>query len=483
MCLAQSLPLQGVETPVRCTNCETDPLKVARYCECCGRELAAGQASHNAVQATKAETAADVDDWAPKPHRNADLRCPSCSGPSLDGNRCPACRASDSPAQHAPSTAPDEPAFTPSASLGSSPHPRVAATPANGGAQTTSERRAASPAKPIEPEEPKSPAPPRRSAADAIYAEMLQRASSPTPLPPRRPSVVPQTPGDAEPQPASVASEQKQKPIVLASFGVLVAALVAGAYSIRSHQQPASAEQQPPATVVAANDATTTDILERDARSATPVTPKPIAPSPVPERKPAPPDLHSPVLIAASVNQKPAPSAPRKDAAVRTNATTPARSPRTAAVPASADKSTRPRGPASDVPTGVVTFSPAAERPAVAVVENKRQPEPEAPTAAVGPIFDLRDVSEQPKIATQHAPDLPPQLRGRAAKEIVVVRALVSQSGRPSRISLLRRSKTGPEVDDVILASVNEWTFSPARKKGEPVNCWFNFAVQVGGTD
>ena len=39
------------------------------------------------------------------------------------------------------------------------------------------------------------------------------------------------------------------------------------------------------------------------------------------------------------------------------------------------------------------------------------------------------------------------------------------------------------EVDDVILASVNQWTFSPARKKGEPVNCWFNFAVQVGGTD
>jgi TonB family protein len=101
----------------------------------------------------------------------------------------------------------------------------------------------------------------------------------------------------------------------------------------------------------------------------------------------------------------------------------------------------------------------------------------------VGPIFELRDVSESPRIATQHAPKLPADLRTRAVKEIVVVRALVSQNGRPSRISLLRRSKTGPEMDDVILASVNQWTFSPARKKGEPVNCWFNFAVQVGGTD
>jgi len=87
MCLAQSLPLQAVETTVRCTNCETDLLKVARFCECCGRELLAGQAPHTAAQPAKTEAAADVDDWAPKPHRNADLSCPSCAGPSLDGNQ------------------------------------------------------------------------------------------------------------------------------------------------------------------------------------------------------------------------------------------------------------------------------------------------------------------------------------------------------------------------------------------------------------
>jgi TonB family protein len=119
----------------------------------------------------------------------------------------------------------------------------------------------------------------------------------------------------------------------------------------------------------------------------------------------------------------------------------------------------------------------------VDVVERAHQPEAEASAGPTGPIFDLRDVSEQPRIATQHAPNLPPDLRSRAAKEIVVVRAVVTPSGHPSRVTLLRRSKTGPEVDEVILASVNQWTFSPARKKGEPVNCWFNFAVQVGGSD
>jgi outer membrane biosynthesis protein TonB len=153
-------------------------------------------------------------------------------------------------------------------------------------------------------------------------------------------------------------------------------------------------------------------------------------------------------------------------------------------VPAVAEKSARSQtGPAREVPARVLTSSPVVARPAVDVVDTARKPEADAPAAAVGPIFELRDVSEQPRIATQRPPKLPAELRRRAVKEIVVVRALVSQSGRASRISLLRRSKTGPEVDDVILASVNEWTFSPARKKGEPVNCWFNFAVQVGGID
>jgi TonB family protein len=100
-----------------------------------------------------------------------------------------------------------------------------------------------------------------------------------------------------------------------------------------------------------------------------------------------------------------------------------------------------------------------------------------------GPIFDLSDVNESPRIETRAEPRLPADLRGRSIKEVVVVRAVVSQNGRASRISLLRRSKAGPELDDVVLDAVNQWTFSPARKKGAPVNCWYNFAVQVGGTD
>ena len=80
-------------------------------------------------------------------------------------------------------------------------------------------------------------------------------------------------------------------------------------------------------------------------------------------------------------------------------------------------------------------------------------------------------------------PRLPADLRARKVHEIVIVRALVSQNGHASRVSVLRKSKAGPQLDDVVVAAVNQWTFAPAKKKGEPVSCWFNFGVTVGAAD
>ena len=56
---------------------------------------------------------------------------------------------------------------------------------------------------------------------------------------------------------------------------------------------------------------------------------------------------------------------------------------------------------------------------------------------------------------------------------------LVSQSGRPSRVTLLRKSKTGPRVDDAVINAVSQWKFSPARRRGEAVSSWFNIGVPV----
>ena len=121
------------------------------------------------------------------------------------------------------------------------------------------------------------------------------------------------------------------------------------------------------------------------------------------------------------------------------------------------------------VPAAVMTMP---EAPAVAATA--------APSAAPqGPIFEPTEVQEAPRVARRIEPEVPEDLRGRARNEIVIVRMLVSQSGMPSRVSLLRKSKTGPRVDDAVIAAVSQWKFSPAKRRGEAVSSWFNIGVPL----
>jgi type II secretion system protein J len=62
----------------------------------------------------------------------------------------------------------------------------------------------------------------------------------------------------------------------------------------------------------------------------------------------------------------------------------------------------------------------------------------------------------------------------------VVVRVLVSRTGHPFNVSLLRGSMLGRPSDEAVVAAVTQWTFSPATKQGEPVNCWFHIGVPLG---
>ncbi len=99
-------------------------------------------------------------------------------------------------------------------------------------------------------------------------------------------------------------------------------------------------------------------------------------------------------------------------------------------------------------------------------------------SAPIRPFFETKDVSESPQIARRVEPQVPAEARG--VSDIVVVRLLVSQTGHPSSVSLLRKSKAGQPLDDAVVAAVKQWTFSPARKKGEAVSCWLNVGVPVG---
>jgi TonB family protein len=116
---------------------------------------------------------------------------------------------------------------------------------------------------------------------------------------------------------------------------------------------------------------------------------------------------------------------------------------------------------------------PVVVTPAASIVSNE----------PVRPFFETKDVNEQPSVASRVDPRLPDELKARDISEVLVVRLLVSQSGHPSSISLLRRSKAGPSLDDAVVAAVRQWTFSPAKKKGETVSCWLNVGVPVGRTN
>jgi TonB family protein len=129
------------------------------------------------------------------------------------------------------------------------------------------------------------------------------------------------------------------------------------------------------------------------------------------------------------------------------------------------------------------TSAPQRAAPPRAAAPALAPPTARAKTASVGPFFQPSEVNEAPRIVRRIEPRVPAALRGRKLDEIVVVRALVSNEGQPSRVTLLRRSRVGASLDEAILAAVNQWTFTPALKEGEPVSSWFNFAVPVSRPD
>jgi TonB family protein len=103
-------------------------------------------------------------------------------------------------------------------------------------------------------------------------------------------------------------------------------------------------------------------------------------------------------------------------------------------------------------------------------------------TPARPPFFAPNEVTAWPRIVSRVEPQVPREWRHRAINDVVVLRLLVSQSGHPSRVSVLRHAKSGPLADEAAIAAVNQWTFLPAQKKGEPVSCWFNLGVPISNS-
>lgn len=201
------------------------------------------------------------------------------------------------------------------------------------------------------------------------------------------------------------------------------------------------------------------------------------AQAPAPERQPASAAVVSALSgarpVAASVVSAPTRSRPSATVTRGAAATKPTvvRQPRPAA----------PQSASVAAPSPAIV-APAAEvaAPAPEVVAPAPPPEPAA--APSGPFFEMRDVTETPHVVSRVEPQVPDVLRG-SVNEIVVVRVLVSQVGHPSLVRLLRGSRTGPVLDDAVVSAVSQWTFSPARRRGEAVSCWYHIGVPVRRTE
>ena len=438
---------------MRCAGCELEPKKPARYCECCGKEISQHQA--------KAPETIDTD-WAPK--RSAwDLRCPKCGGPSLDGGVCQVCQKPTPPADRTESSSAPNHAGAPASVTSHAPSAEAsAATPPRSQMMPAQHGIAAPAPQRVMP-------PPPLSELPTIP---VARERMPTPLP-RRSQTDPATP-DRSRRPAVASTRrpvQSKAPSRAYSFG-LIAASVAVVAALGAAADWLFVRQG--AEVTRAAQASMPVVSERPAA---PASEPPSDVSPAADERPAVKDAVAAEAVvappAAPVAKDPAPAKPKPVA--------PAKPARAAAAPAA--KPVKPQGsPASAAPALTASAAPAPAPPPV------REPAPAAsPSVAkappVGPFFETKDVTETPKVTARVEPRLPADLRARKVHEIVIVRALVSQSGHASRVSVLRKSKTGPQLDDVVVAAVNQWTFAPAKKKGEPVSCWFNFGVTVGSAD
>lgn len=196
-----------------------------------------------------------------------------------------------------------------------------------------------------------------------------------------------------------------------------------------------------------------------------------------PKQQPAAPQAvpaAATAVTTAAVAPAPAAAAPVKPVPPAATRKPPTRA---AAKPAAVE----PQVPqiAAVAPTFVGEAPPAAALPAPEPIA-PAPVAPAAPESPIGPFYETRSVDQAPQVTNRVEPRLPASLHGQPVKEIVIVRVLVSQTGKAALTSVLRRSKAGLELDNAVLAAVRQWSFTPAMKKGEAVSCFLHVGVAVG---
>ena len=429
---------------VNCAECQKEPLTPGHFCPCCGRKLS--------LQERRA-----LETNAPP------TRCQSCGVFSTDGELCKSCQqafgavlgtTTVTPPSNDSATAASQkpPVVEMMAELPQVPDvaqvAHVALPPPVAKVDAVKQAAAAEIAK----------AETARAVADLTAQAHLARAKNSTIAPsiPRRPIV------SAPPLP----QQRSRTPMLITAVTVIVvvigAAEGARRFGLHSPQQGASEGQQVEAAA-AVNTVThaARPAKPSDTRSAVKIVAENRAPA-IPMAQAALSPKPSPKLLPKPT-AKPTPKPTPKAAAVRRPPVRQANSSNQRVVPVVA-----PAAPPA-------TLAPVPASPTAAVAVNS----PRASAPPVGRLFERKDVDQPPQVATRVAPKLPANVPDHMRNGTVVVRVLVSRTGHASSVSLLRGSTLGRSSDEAVIAAVTQWTFSPAKKQGEPVNCWFNIGVPL----
>ena len=165
------------------------------------------------------------------------------------------------------------------------------------------------------------------------------------------------------------------------------------------------------------------------------------------------------------------------------------------AIDPGAKPSSSPAAPlaANVTPAPSKAVAPAAPRPASPIRSPARQTAPTAladakaltqppdraiaPSVPIGRIYDPTDVDERPRVLKQVDPVYPVEAARLKLQDVVVVKALIGPGGHVEDVQILKHGSKDPAFDAAAVKAVRQYTFAPARKKGQPVSCWFNIGV------
>ena len=84
-------------------------------------------------------------------------------------------------------------------------------------------------------------------------------------------------------------------------------------------------------------------------------------------------------------------------------------------------------------------------------------------------------VEELPEAITKVPPEYPQAAQFAGVTGTVIVQALIGRDGRVKEIKVVQSI---PELDDAAASAVAQWTFKPAKNKGEPVAVWVAVPVR-----